>query len=684
MNRLGQETSPYLLQHRDNPVHWRAWSADVFAEAAARDVPILLSVGYSACHWCHVMAHESFENAAIAAAMNASFINVKLDREERPDVDAIYQGALALLGQHGGWPLTMFLTPSGEPFWGGTYFPPDRRHGRPGFIDVLRSIAEAWRTRQDAIDRSVAALRDALAAQARPAAADRLVPGLADRAARLAAGAVDLVHGGTLGAPKFPQPSVFRLLWRAYRRVSAPVFRNAVTLTLDRISQGGIYDHLGGGFARYSTDEAWLAPHFEKMLYDNALLLELLADAWAVTRSPLYRARAEETVAWLLSDMKTGEGEGPPGAFGLASARDADSEGEEGKYYVWNETEIDAALGADADRFKAAYDVTRGGNWEGHTILNRTHAPELGNDPAEADLATMRARLLARRARRTPPLRDDKVLADWNGMAAAALAHAGAIFARPDWVDAAKAVYRFVESAMSVNGRLRHSWRSGRARHPATLDDHAQLARAALKLFEATQDEAYIAAAEHHADAIERHYRDPAGGYFLSADDTSDVIVRTKTAFDNAVPSGNGAAAEALALLWLLTGKDDYRARAEAAIRAFAGEGAERLVHMPTLLGALELLEGGTQVVIAGPQDGARLLLQTALRHAPPLRVIRRVGQNTELPPAHPAHGKGPVDGRAAAYVCVGQTCRPPLCDAALLAAALDAAPESSRSEDPR
>ncbi len=669
MNLLGHETSPYLLQHRDNPVHWRPWGEDAFAEAKSRNIPVLLSVGYSACHWCHVMAHESFENKAIADAMNAGFVNIKVDREERPDVDAIYQSALALLGQQGGWPLTMFVTPDGEPFWGGTYFPPEQRYGRPGFPDVLRSLTETWHTRKDAIAHNVAALKEALAQHARPTRSDVLRPGLVDDVARLAQRQVDPFQGGTQGAPKFPQPSFFRFLWIAFRRSGAKPLGEAVTLTLERMSQGGIYDHLGGGFARYSTDDAWLVPHFEKMLYDNALLLELLADAWAVTRSDLFRARAEETVAWLLTDMKTGDG-ALDGAFGLASARDADSEGEEGKYYVWSADEIAAVLGADAAFFAAAYDVSADGNWEGRTILNRSRRPALLDAAEEQRLAAARARLLAVRTHRVEPLRDDKVLADWNGMAAAALAHAGAIFDRPDWVEAAAAIVRFVEGPMTVAGRLRHTWRDGLARHPATLDDHAQIARASLALFEATGDSRYIDLATRHVDAIEHHFRDDdGGGYFLSADDTRDVLVRTKTGFDNAVPSGNGATAEVLARLWLLSGGERLRARAEATVKAFAGDGPERLVHMPSLMSALDLLERGTQVVVAGP-DGAEAdaLMRAATLHAPPLRAIRRVGPGDALAASHPAHGKGAVNGRAAAYVCVGTTCSLPIEDACALA----------------
>ncbi len=446
MNRLSQEISPYLLQHKDNPVHWRAWGTEALAEAQREDKPILLSVGYAACHWCHVMAHESFENDEIAALMNALFVNIKVDREERPDIDGIYQSALALMGERGGWPLTMFLTPEGEPFWGGTYFPPAPRYGRPGFPQLLMAIAEAYRSDKAKVETNVTALRAALAKMQAPEPGHGLSVQALDETARFALRLIDTRHGGTAGAPKFPQPTFFRFLWRAYKRRGEAVFRDAVTVTLDAICQGGIYDHLAGGFARYSTDDVWLAPHFEKMLYDNALLIELMTEVWRETKSPLYARRIAETIDWAMAEMRVDAGDGE--LFAFASALDADSEGVEGKYYVWDEAEIDAVLGDDAAAFKAAYGVRAGGNWEGHTILNRIGLT-LPDDEEDRLLALCRGRLLAVRRKRVPPGRDDKVLADWNGLMIAALAEAGAAFDQPEWIETAATAFRFVSTHMS-------------------------------------------------------------------------------------------------------------------------------------------------------------------------------------------------------------------------------------------
>ncbi|HEX6101458.1 MAG TPA: thioredoxin domain-containing protein, partial [Alphaproteobacteria bacterium] len=452
-NLLARETSPYLLQHKDNPVEWHAWGQEALERAKRENKPILLSVGYAACHWCHVMAHESFEDEFTAELMNQLFINIKVDREERPDLDQIYQTALQLLGEHGGWPLTMFLTPEGEPFWGGTYFPPAPRYGRPGFRDVLAAIAAAYKDDPEKVQKNVGAIRDALKQMAAPQGGAALPPDLARRAAERLAQEVDPTWGGIGGAPKFPQAPIFLLLWRAGKAGRNEMLRNAVRLTLQRMAQGGIYDHLGGGFARYSVDAEWLVPHFEKMLYDNAALLELMVTVWQDTRDPLLEARIRETVGWVLREMVADGG-------GFAASLDADSEGEEGKFYVWTEAEIDAALPTElAEPFKRAYDVSAEGNWEGKTILHRNRAPELGDVESEAKLAEARRILFEIRAKRVRPGWDDKVLADWNGLMIAALADAGAVFDEPDWIAAARRAFDFVRGKMSEGGRLRHSWR---------------------------------------------------------------------------------------------------------------------------------------------------------------------------------------------------------------------------------
>ena len=509
-NRLGEETSPYLLQHKDNPVHWQAWNAETLAAARAADKPILLSIGYAACHWCHVMAHESFENPGIAVQMNDNFVPIKIDREERPDLDAIYQNALALMGEQGGWPLTMFLTPEGEPFWGGTYFPPEPRWGRPGFPQVLAALAKAYRGDRDTIFKNVEALREGLQKLGRPERGDGTAPEISaellDRIAERLLREVDPLNGGIGTAPKFPQCGIFELLWRAWKRTGREPYREAVLRTLTTISQGGIYDHLGGGYARYATDAHWLVPHFEKMLYDNAELVSLLTLVWEETRDPLYAQRVAETVGWLEREMINNDG-----AF--VSSLDADSEHEEGKIYVWSEPEIDAVLGDEATLFKRFYDVDAGGNWEGKTILNRLAHPALADMETEAALARCRDKLLAARAPRVRPGLDDKVLADWNGLMIAALAAAGSSFERADWVAFAERAFAFITLRMTgPDGRLHHSWCAGAARHPASVDDYANLCRAALALYEATSNAAYLGRARQWVAVLDRHHWDAADG----------------------------------------------------------------------------------------------------------------------------------------------------------------------------
>ncbi len=675
-NRLGQETSPYLLQHKDNPVDWRPWGAEALAEAKARDRPILLSVGYAACHWCHVMAHESFENPDIAALMNERFINIKVDREERPDIDAIYMNALHLMGEHGGWPLTMFLTPDGEPFWGGTYFPPEPRWGRPSFPQVLMSIAAAYRDKREDVVKNVAALREGLQKLARPESGDAATPGsvaeipveLFDRIAERLLREVDPLNGGIGTAPKFPQCGIFELLWRAWKRTRQAPYKDAVTRTLATISQGGIYDHLGGGWARYAVDARWLVPHFEKMLYDNAELIGLMSLVWQETREPLYATRVEETIGWLQREMTHPKG-------GFYSSLDADSEHEEGKFYVWSEAEIDAVLGDRAPLFKSFYDVTAAGNWEGKNILNRLAHPALADAVTEAELARCREVLLQLRAGRVRPGLDDKILADWNGLMIAALAEAGLAFDRTDWIDLAARAFAFIRDEMTgLDGRLRHSWREGQARHPASVDDYANMCRAALALHEATADAVYLEQARRWVEVLERHYCDAAGGgYFFAADDTQDLIARVKTASDAAVPSGNGTMVGVLSRLALLTGDNRYHERAEAIIAAFSGELGRNFFPLATLINNAEFAYKPVQIVLVGDSaDSGYAALQRAVREVSlPNRVVLAIAPDEALPPAHPAFGKGLVGGRAAAYVCEGPVCSLPLTEATALRAHL-------------
>ena len=660
MNHLAAETSPYLLQHRDNPVDWRVWNADTLALAKAADKPILLSIGYAACHWCHVMARESFENPETAALMNELFVAIKVDREERPDLDAIYQNALTLLGQRGGWPLTMFLTPGGEPFWGGTYYPPESKYGRPAFRDVLKRVADVYHRQKETVAKNTGTLRDGLRKLSEPGPETLLSPDTLDEICRQIVELMDPVDGGIGQAPKFPQSPVLALLWRGYKRTGAAKLRDAVMLTLDRMSQGGIYDHLGGGYARYATDNAWLVPHFEKMLYDNAQLVELLTWAWQETGNALYAARVAETIAWMLREMRV-----DGGAF--AAALDADSEHEEGKFYVWTAAEVDTVLGPEAPLFKSHYDVHRIGNWEGRSILNRSERPASMDADTEARLAAARERLWAARETRVRPGRDHKVLADWNGLAISALCLAAGAFSRTEWLEAAREAFAFVDTRMTAtDGRLLHSWCEGRT-HPGTLDDYAAMCRAALALHQATGEERYLARAQAWVALLGAHHRDGAnGGYFLTPSDASDLIVRIRNAADHATPSGNGMMVEVLGSLFHLTGAAAYRDLAESQIAAFAGEAVRNPISLAAFLSGTDFYFNAVQITIAAG-TGLDQMLRAVHARCVPNRVLSTVSSQREIPAGHPAEGKTGIGGRATAYVCVDQACSAPIVEPEVL-----------------
>ena len=671
-NQLAGESSPYLQQHHDNPVHWRPWGDAALAEARDTNKPILLSVGYSSCHWCHVMAHESFEHEETAALMNELFVSIKVDREERPDIDTIYQRAISLMGQQGGWPLTMFLNPEGEPFWGGTYFPREPRFGRPGFQDVLKHIHSAYTNEPENVRKNQANMVEALRKMADNNPGEDISEQQVENIGQMLLREVDPRHGGIGGAPKFPQVPILDILWRNYRRTGSELMRTAVMLSARQMSEGGIYDHLGGGYSRYSTDERWLVPHFEKMLYDNAQILELLCTLWQDTQEPLFKQRAEETVAWLLRDMVTGEG-----AF--ASALDADSEGEEGRFYVWQESEIDKLLGADSEAFKAVYDVTPEGNFEDNTILNRLrHRPDSGA-PDEAQLRPLRDTLLAVRDKRVWPSWDDKVLADWNGMMIVALASAAAVFERPDWLKAARRAWSYVADEMADGDHLYHSARHGQVKKIEFLDDYAEMSRAALTLFETTGEPAFLERARVWMEIIDTHYWDAeAGGYFYSPDSGEKLIARSKSAHDMATPSGNGTLVGVLARLYHLTAEEAYLERANALVRAFSGEIGERFAPMPTLINNSELLSNAMQIVIVGARGESECaaMIHAVYSLSLPDRIMSVIAPETSMPAGHPAAGKTQQDGKPTAYVCVGPTCSLPVTNTGALRALLQNAME--------
>src|SRR5579864_3963958 len=600
-NRLAHETSPYLLQHKTNPVDWWPWGPEALAEAKRTKRPILLSIGYAACHWCHVMAHESFEDEPTAAVMNRLFVNIKVDREERPDIDQIYMAALHHLGEQGGWPLTMFLTPTGEPVWGGTYFPKTSRYGRPGFVDVLNEVARLFRDEPQRIEHNRAALMTALERKAKRGARTNIGARDLDSTAASLVRAFDPVNGGLGRAPKFPQCSLLEFMWRAGLRSGQVRYFELVELTLEHMCEGGIYDHLGGGFSRYAVDEKWLVPHFEKMLYDNAQLLELLALAHARTGKALFRERAEETVGWLTREMTTSGG-----AF--CASLDADSEGEEGKFYVWSRTEVDAILGkTDADVFARAYDATTQGNFEGHNILNRLKHLTVQSDAqadasAKAHLAAMRQKLLKARSKRVRPGLDDKLLADWNGLMIAALANAGALLRQPTWIALAGRAFAFILSEMNLEGRLGHSWRDGKLLRPGLASDHAAMVKAALALYEATGIREFLGRALQWQITLDRHYinRD-TGGYYLTADDAEDLVVRPDSLIDEATPNPNGVAAQNLVRLAILTGDDIWRERADIMFDGLLPTAAEAMHLHASLLNGLDLRLRGVEIVAIGP-----------------------------------------------------------------------------------
>lgn len=657
-NRLKDAASPYLLQHKDNPVDWWQWGPEAFVEARASNRPILLSIGYAACHWCHVMAHESFEDDETAAVMNELFVNIKVDREERPEVDQIYMSALQHLGVHGGWPMTMFLDAEGAPFWGGTYFPKEARYGQPAFKDVLATMSKVYAERDPRIVQNRDAILHKLTEKARPAGMVTIGLNELDDVASRIYGIMDPEHGGLKGAPKFPNTPFLELLWRAHERRPRESFRNAVLDALHGMSEGGIYDHIGGGYARYSVDERWLVPHFEKMLYDNAQLLELLALAFNATGVPLFRERAEETVGWLLREMVT-EG----GAF--AASLDADSEGHEGRYYVWTLKDILAALGAeDAEYFARHYDITPFGNWEGVSIPNRLAAKER-NGADEVRLAMLRDKLLKIREQRVRPGIDDKVLADWNGLMIAALTEAAMRLDRPEWLEPAKRAFHFIADSMTrgeKGERLGHSCRDGRLVFPGLSSDYVAMVRAALALHQATGEAAYLDRAIAWNGAFETRHANPNGGYYLTADDAEGLILRPDSTADDAVTNPNALAARNLMRLAVVTGDEAYLARLDRLYDGLLPRIAPTLYSHAGLLNALDTRLRAPQIVVVGPDGEATdALLKTAFRLPRVDVVVQRVSDPAALPSGHPAREKAEAVTGTAAFVCEGTVCSLPV-----------------------
>ena len=693
-NRLADATSPYLRQHMDNPVHWQPWEPAVFDEARRRGVPVLLSVGYAACHWCHVMAHESFEDDEVAALMNAQYVCIKLDREERPDLDDIYMTALSMMGEQGGWPLTMFLDPDGAPFWGGTYFPKTPQYGRPGFMQILQEISRVYHEAPDRIASNCKALGDGLRARAAEDTQGALPPDLAARAARSLTGHIDMAQGGLGAAPKFPQPFLYRFLWQQAQITGDTNVRHGVLVTAINMCQGGLYDHLGGGFARYSVDAAWLVPHFEKMLYDNAQMIDLLTRLWRDTRHPIFAARIKSTIDWLAREMLLPNG-------GFAASLDADSEGEEGRFYVWTLPDIEGVLGKNASMFSDAYGASPEGNFENRNILNRLHcvADTLTKNTVhtkEEDLAEARASLLAHRDTRTRPARDDKMLADWNAMTITALARAAQTFRQPAWGALAETAFAALQRDLAETvdgkstGRLMHSARTVdgvvRQLDVCLAADLVHAAEAALALYALSGTASYLTAATGWMACLDAAYIDPTrGGYFENDAQTSGLLVRNRSVQDNAMPSTNAVALRVLAALSQFTGRPGYAARADAIRDALAGMLTKNYPAMTSLLDAVTFAQHPATLVICMPhEEEARhaddvatheaneALARVACEHGIDDLIILEIQAGTELPTDHPAHGKTALNGRPTAYLCPGQQCLPPVHEAEKLMAQLD------------
>jgi uncharacterized protein YyaL (SSP411 family) len=669
-NRLANETSPYLLQHANNPVDWYPWGPEALERSKAEQKPIFLSIGYSACHWCHVMEHESFENESIAAALNDKFVNIKVDREERPDLDQIYMNAVQLITGRGGWPMSVFLTPDLQPFFGGTYWPPDPRMGMPGFGQVIAAVDDAWLNRREqAIEQAGELTRHLQQVGESDDSAGELAPELLGSAVAKLEQVFDFTNGGFGQAPKFPHSMDLQLLMRVWYQTHRDGVLDMVKLNLDKMAQGGIYDHLAGGFARYSVDARWLVPHFEKMLYDNALLTGAYLDGYLITKDEAYARVARETLDYILGYMTDERG-------GFHSTEDADSEGEEGKFYVWTAAEIMEILGDErGERFCYVYDVTETGNFEGHSILNLPKtvaqcASLRGWDlnELEGELTESRAALLAVRDQRVRPGKDDKILVSWNALMIDSMARAAGILGDSKYLDAATAAADFLLTAMRrADGRLLHSWRNGEAKFDAYLDDYSYLINALVSLYEASFDERWIDEAVKLADLVLAHFSDTvAGGFFFTADDHEQLIARNKDIHDSSVPSGNAMSATALLRLGKLTGRGDYLEAVRAALESAVGVMRQSPTAAGQLLIAADMHFGPVkEIAILGTDDeevsqvASDLSRRFVPNHVVAARTTGAVAGSTHLDPMF--QGKQAAGGGAAVFVCENFACQAPV-----------------------
>ena len=678
-NRLIHETSPYLLQHAHNPVDWYPWGDEASAKAKAENKPVLLSIGYSACHWCHVMEQESFENEKIAALMNELFVSIKVDREERPDLDEIYMNAVQMLTGRGGWPMTTFLTPEDKPFYGGTYFPPEDRNGMPGFPRILMGVAQAYREKPQDVEQSVSQILAALHRMSESQQTERAFsPDAIGKSAEQLARAYDSDQGGLGQAPKFPNAGVYELFLRHHHRSKNQRYLEMVTHTLTKMAQGGIYDHLGGGFHRYSVDAKWLVPHFEKMLYDNAQLVRIYSQVYCVTKEPFYKRVVDETVTYLLREMLHTEG-------GFYSTQDADSEGEEGKFFVWTQDEVTKLLGDEqSEIFCRIFDVSEQGNFEEknilHPILTVEQASKFfrrGQDEIQTLVAEAKRKLFSQREKRIKPFRDEKIITSWNGLMLSGLAEAIKISPEPDYVEAAQRTIEFIFTRLFRDGRLLHTYKDGQAKHLGYLDDYSFLALGLLDVYGAIFDATVLERAKESTEIMLREFWDDTdGAFFYTGKSHEPLISRTKPVFDGSIPSGNAAATLLLLRLYHLTGKEDYWQRAEKILRAYYDAMESQPFGFAHMICAVDLyLNKPKEIVMVGRREdaGTLELLNEIHGHYLPDKFLQVVAPDEPIEQISPLlQGKTQVGGKPTAYVCQNFTCSPPITIRDELRAALE------------
>lgn len=655
-NLLYKETSPYLLQHQNNPVHWHPWGDAAFKKAEKEDKPILLSIGYAACHWCHVMAHESFEDKKTAEMMNEKFINIKLDREERPDLDHIYQTALSLLGQQGGWPLTIFMDSTKRPFWGGTYFPNKPRHGMPAFQDVLEAISKSFNNQRSDINKNKNIIFDSMQKIQQQKYSNQIDDSFYDKVTESYIENSDPINGGFKGAPKFPQFFIYEFLLKEFTKSKNQDYLNITIKTLDQICSGGIYDHIGGGLSRYTVDDKWLVPHFEKMLYDNAQFISILNNLWLITKNNSYKTKIYETVDWLKRDMQD-----KYGAF--YSSFDADSEGVEGKFYVWTYSELERILKDDFDFFAKYFEIKKDGNWESKIILSRYDKLHISDDDSEK-IKKLVILLFNNREKRVKPACDYKILCDWNSLLIDSLAKSSVLFQEKSFLDVAVNSFDFIQSKMIVNGILFHSHCSGVNKHSAMLEDYAYIIKASLTLFEVTNDKKYLDFSLKTAKNVMSYFSDDNGMFFTSSTNQDDIIINNKPITDNVMPNANAVMIENLTRLFTITSNLNFINEAEKNIKEYSSRINNELLGICSFLNSLDFYNNTKTIIIAGKDNKKnRKLFNYVNQEYLPNIVILTIDNINQLTTEFEFYKNIKIGDDTLAYICQNNTCSLPISD---------------------